>query len=550
MTAAARLLAQMPPLRAEDLERLNECFTAYLFKRANGELYATCCRRGKNILKARTVTPAERAAWDAPHAAEKQGHYEIKRQIPCPWCGRLAAPKELRYCGQRKNLWEYRRCVLLRQWRGALWALAYDLCKDYTVDIKAGPRGDLLEVCRFRPGCAEAARKRYNQAGPPTDYIKQTAPGRGRKLLAVTSPYGYMVEFGTGYRTAGAEEIAKSAFRYCGAEKLLDRCDTLRLLTACCFWPQKIEWLGKLGLRSAVEDLTERGKKNARAIHWDAQTPEDFLGAPAKVAQQLSAAGGLTALALWRKLPERARRPQEAAALGKIARAFPTEDGVLRLWRHTVGHGMAPSAVVRYLERAEAETGTRDTAAYWLDYLDAAQGVGLDLGNPLILCPRDLARKHDGTTAAWAALQNGQQDAAYRKRLKKLARRYTWSDGCYLVRPPVNGEEIKREGQALRHCVGGYADRHLAGTTTILFLRDIHRPRKPLATIEISGEKILQIHGWNNELTACKENPGRIPCRALYRDFLQAWQAWLEAGSPRDRRGIAKKIKQKEEKTA
>lgn len=550
MTAAEELLAQMPPLRAADLEMLNGCFTAYLFKRADGELYATCCRRGKNIRKARAVTPAERAVWDAPHVAERQGRYTIKKQIPCPWCGRMATPKELRYCGKRKNLWEYRRCVLLRQWRGALWALAYDLIKEYTVDLKAGPYGDLLEVCRFRPGCAEAARKRYGQAGPPTDYIKQTAPGKGKGLLAVTSPYGYMVEFGRGYRTAGVEEIAKSAFRYCGAETLLGRCDTFRLLTACCFWPQKIEWLGKLGLEDVIEDLTERGKKNARAIRWDAATPEDFLGAPVKTARQLIAAGGLTALALWRKLPERARRPQEIAAVGEMAGLWPTEDGVLRLWRNTAGRGMTPTAVVRYLKKAEAETGMGDAAAYWLDYLDAAQGVGLDLGNPLILHPRDLARKHDDATAAWAALQNRKRDAAYRKRLKKLARRYTWSDGRYLVRPPVNGEEIKREGQALRHCVGGYADRHLKGATTILFLRDIHRPRKPLATIEISGARILQIHGWNNEFTACKENPGRIPCRVLYRDFLQAWQTWLEAGSPRDKRGIAKRIKQKEEKTA
>ena len=36
---------------------------------------------------------------------------------------------------------------------------------------------------------------------------------------------------------------------------------------------------------------------------------------------------------------------------------------------------------------------------------------------------------------------------------------------------PVTTAAIKREGRVLDHCVGGYADRHMKGVTTILFLR-------------------------------------------------------------------------------
>ena len=72
---------------------------------------------------------------------------------------------------------------------------------------------------------------------------------------------------------------------------------------------------------------------------------------------------------------------------------------------------------------------------------------------------------------------------------------------------------------------------------TILFLRDKRRPGKPLATIEMHGMEIVQIHGYKNDTAACEENPDRISLRELYRDFLDNWLAWLAAGSRRDKAG-------------
>ena len=91
--------------------------------------------------------------------------------------------------------------------------------------------------------------------------------------------------------------------------------------------------------------------------------------------------------------------------------------------------------------------------------------------------------------------------------------------------------EIAAEGKALKHCVGGYAERHLSGSTTILFLRDRRRPGKPLVTIEMRGKEIAQIHGYRNDLYA-KADP-----REKYAEILEPWLAWLAAGSRRDKRG-------------
>ena len=135
-------------------------------------------------------------------------------------------------------------------------------------------------------------------------------------------------------------------------------------------------------------------------------------------------------------------------------------------------------------------------------------------------------------------MQSKEKDREYREsRLRKLTRRYSYTDGTYLIRPPVSGAEIQREGKLLCHCVGGYADRHLKGATTILFLRRRDRPGRPLVTVEMRGNTIAQIHGWDDERTKCPDNPGKIDPRVLYRDFLDEWTAWLEGGSKRDKRG-------------
>ena len=137
--------------------------------------------------------------------------------------------------------------------------------------------------------------------------------------------------------------------------------------------------------------------------------------------------------------------------------------------------------------------------------------------------------------------------------MSKLKKKYEFSyDGLCIV-IPSGGEAIKLEGKTLHHCVGGYAQRHMDGVTTILFLRRAEHPEKPMVTIEMSGNNIKQIHGWDDERTICEENPNRTPCMELYADFLTVWLDWLKAGSKRDKKGnpiIPKKYLQQEVKTA
>lgn len=541
-------LARLAPrLTDRELREINGLFRAYIFRRSRtGEVWTSCCGVHKCIVHCEN--DGQRQVLEADHVPQPQYRWgkclnpvESGWRVRCPWCGAKAAVKELGRCGERKNLWEYRRAVVLRQWRGALWACAYDCFKGYGKGrlLTDSPRTVLLGVYRFAPGRAEEISRPWWADGPLGGYREQTAPGK-KKLWKLSAPYGYCSEYGTGYEVVGLEELGKSAFRYCGAEDLQKHCDLIRLLTACCFYGDKIEWLHKLGLHSAVSDLVDAGKKNARLLNWSAEKPRDFLPVPVKTVQALRRDVGnseqtMEALSLWRRLRGTGAQDSVEAceALAKIARGHRL-DHLTALMRR---HGLAPGRLVRYLEKGAGAVALSTRLELWTDYMDAAAGVGLNLENPIFLLPRDLDRKHDETTAAWAAMQDLAKDKKYRERLRKLTRRYSYTDGTYLIRPPVSGAEIKREGQMLHHCVGGYAGRHLSGATTILFLRRRDRPGKPLVTIEMRGNAIVQIHGWDDERTSCPDNPERISCRELYGTFLEGWTGWLAAGSRRDKRG-------------
>lgn len=536
-----------PQLTDAERRQINGMFPAYIFRRRRtGEVWTSCCGVHKCIVHCEN--DGQRQVLEADHVPQPQyrwGKYlnpvESGQRVRCPWCGAEAAVKEIGRCGDGKNLWAYRRAVVLRQWRGALWACAYDCFKDYGKErlLTDSPRTVLLGVYRFVPGAAEEISKSWWDIGPLGGYRKQTAPGK-KKLWEISAPYDYCSEYGTGYEAVGLEEMGKSAFRYCGVEDLQKHCDLIRLLTACCFFEDKIEWLHKLGLHSAVSDLVDAGKKNARLLNWSAEKPRNFLPEPVKTVQALRRDMGnsqqtVEALSLWRRL-QGTRAQDSAEACGALVKIAPVyrQDHLAALLRR---HGLPPARLVRYLEKGAGEVALSTRLELWIDYMDAAAGVGLNLENAIFLLPRDLDRKHDETTAAWAAMQDLAKDKEYRKRLRKLTRRYSYTDGTYLIRPPVSGAEIKREGQMLHHCVGGYADRHLSGATTILFLRRRDRPGKPLVTIEMRKNAIVQIHGWDDERTACPDNPERISCRELYGAFLEEWIGWLAAGSRRDKRG-------------
>lgn len=107
-------------------------------------------------------------------------------------------------------------------------------------------------------------------------------------------------------------------------------------------------------------------------------------------------------------------------------------------------------------------------------------------------------------------------------------------DGLRIIFP-LTAQAIKREGKALDHCVGGYAERHIRGVLTILFLRRSEAAGVPYVTIEMNGNQIQQIHGYHNDTL-----PGSPKPREVHKEFLDTWLRWLRAGSKRNEDGTPK----------
>ena len=133
----------------------------------------------------------------------------------------------------------------------------------------------------------------------------------------------------------------------------------------------------------------------------------------------------------------------------------------------------------------------------------------------------------------------------YEERRQKLEKKYGFVMDGYVIRAPMNKDEVLAEGRKLQHCVGGYADRHIQGKTTILFMRKVKKPDDPWLTIEMDGNKLVQIHGFKNEGLHTTKGRFSPDPREVYREFLDTWLDWIEKGSKRDKQGNPKLLKKK-----
>ena len=134
----------------------------------------------------------------------------------------------------------------------------------------------------------------------------------------------------------------------------------------------------------------------------------------------------------------------------------------------------------------------------------------------------DVVRLHDGITVLYNAMKQEIADAQNKEKeekMKKLDEKrkeiFEMEDDKFLIRLPHKLSEIVKEGRDLNHCVGGYADRHARGDTTILFLREKNNSDKSFYTIEChgldkkKGIDVIQIHGFGNKWLG--NNPEVVP---------------------------------------
>lgn len=574
MEKAERFAGKAPPLSQAERDAINDLFPAYIFRRSRtDEIWTTCCRKHMTVSNEdMMVTTPERnfpaVMWE-PHQREQRNRWENppRPTVQCPLCGRMVIVKELGRTGGQDNLSRYRRAIVLRWYRGALWARAYDCSKHYSRDkgysLTGEPKSKLVGVYRFKPGLAEGTTRDWYGDCPFTSIQRQdTVIVKGH--WNIHGPFNANAEYGVGYDVIGLDEIQKSPFRYCMAEDAERKTDKfLQFLTACCFYPRQIEMLMKAGMSDVVMDFTERGVKHAAVINWDEpkmpfklnrQDMKTFLGTSRDIRimelhKRLKGHASLVECAEWMSMDLNVHRTAKAAKKWNI----PLE----KLIRYL--HGNVGCA--RYGGMSSMAAALR----YWEDYLTAAEAMGYQLHRENVLLPRNLGAAHDKATKEhgekmaqeraaqqreWERQRKAEEaernrqvrlaEEKYEERRLKLEKKYGFTMDGYVIRAPLNKDEVLDEGRKLQHCVGGYADRHIQGKTTILFMRKARKPDRSWLTIEMSGNKLVQIHGFRNEGIHTTKGRFAPDPREVYREFIDTWLDWLEKGSRRDKKGNPK----------
>lgn len=566
MEKAERFAGKAPPLNQAEKDAINTLFPAYIFRRSRTrEIWTTCCHqhmvvRDEDMMAATPERDFQAVMW-TPHQREPKNQWTDPPQpnVKCPLCGEMAIMKELGRTGNRDNLSRYRRAVVLRWYRGALWARAYDCGKHYSRDkgysLTGEPKSKLVGVYRFRPGLAEATTRDWYGNCPFLSVVRQDGPLTKGKWH-IHGPFNANAEYGIGYDVIGLDEIQKSPFRYCmaaAAEK--KTCKFLEFLTACCFYPRQIEMLMKAGMSDVVMDLAERGVKHAAVLNWDEPDPaKAFAIGRQELKIFLGTSRDIRTLELYKRLKGRVQMTKCAEWIANCLDIRKTFSAAKK-W------GIAPERLIRYLEgnigcaRYGGMVSFVQALGFWEDYLTAAEAMGYQLYRENVLLPKNLGAAHDEATKRhrerlaqeqadrkrdWErrqAAEEAEAEKKYRERRPKLEERYGFAMDDYVIQTPMDKDEIISEGRKLQHCVSGYADRHIRGKATILFMRRREKPDEPWLTIEMSGNRLVQIHGYKNEGIHTQKGRFAPDPREVYRDFLDTWLEWLKKGSKRDKKG-------------
>ena len=460
----------------------------------------------------------------------------------CPNCGAEVTLKALRYLSTFDSMREKHNIVIFRKSAdGALLISAGQAVRHYVHSDYSGfdPDEILLPVARtdfyerrryyLAPGKV-AAWKRW--AGEPSYfrwfYGETETPWEPMKTANEPNPLGsflYPQPDDGLYFMVGRDIIHETALKYSQVESYFDYAWTeppcavrnvVSYLVSYCVRPQ-LEMLVKLEYTDVVEELL-LGHRNAHLVNWKAKTPPAFFRmSKTDYRAFFENVGTLEKL---RFFSEHKGEFDSFSEFMTVTKSFD---------RYTFDRA---SVVAKQIERPIKEVlrkVKRKDLSFWMDYIHMAREENLDLSVDTVVYPKNLKERHDALSEMIKLRESEAELQKYQRRYKALCRRYEFEfDGLCIV-VPVSSSDIVEEGQAMHHCVAGYATRHILGRLDILFLRDANTGDRR-ATIEMNGDGMTQIRGPYNDRD-------EVPAEERYKYFTDVWLDWVRRGSRRDTAG-------------
>lgn len=533
------ILKHMPELDEEDLKRINSAFTPYLFYRNHDkEGYRECV----------CTECGERFSYNFLRRTQGPEHIEFLQKkhndiSSCPHCGKTVYMKEMGRSKKCRNLNEWKRIVLFKPVnKNTVYAIGVYANKDYDgADYLTKPCVSIDTVYYATQNRVRMFKCRYDYT-----YLGLN-DNEFYELKTVCEPFTktfyYNHSYTYGYTVENLDKLNGTFMQYAVGKsmnvfekeypKWLRRqycygvsgeMPLIKYIMLASLYPS-LERLLKIGLSDFVCNFVS-GKPMKRFIDWEASTPQKMFGMNKAEFREFREhyydENDFKVYQILRRVIKGCK--YEAATT--LCSEFGNE-AALRIAQAVKKEELSLTHTVNYLNK---NTETQETCALgrtailWTDYIRFAEQLKYDLKSGDVAFPKKLQDAHDKASAAVTALLDEKKMEQYRSRYEKLRKMYEYADGKYQIVVPLGIQDIVEEGKVLHHCVGGYAERHMKGATTILFLRKCEAPNTRLVTVEVwdRNKCICKIHGLRNRNPSNEEKA-----------FINEWIAWVRAGSKR-----------------
>ncbi len=161
----------------------------------------------------------------------------------------------------------------------------------------------------------------------------------------------------------------------------------------------------------------------------------------------------------------------------------------------------------KFKRYAEGQADKFDFGLY-VDYLQLAKNLNLNLKDTFVAFPKHLKKAHDGLADMYNEMkftiklntyaEKANEKASEFAKAVEQSKKWCSENEQFAVVSPKSTHDLGLEGIELRHCVAMYVDDIVAGEKVVMFLRRKSEPEKPFYTMEIIGDTITQCKGYRN----------------------------------------------------
>lgn len=338
------------------------------------------------------------------------------------------------------------------------------------------------------------------------------------------------------YTLVNREALSNSFLKYIDAEWDSENLPTLFIEWLCRYseHPQ-IEYFLHGGLHWIAEEIVHRRGLHGIRFNWKSNDLKKILRISKPELAYLQEVDGYNYAEYirFRRNIYHGNNPHETI---RYHRAFYNSAELIQNIRKITG--LSAKRIMDYSLKKQNKQGGYFFLTCWRDYLDNCNKLEYDMKNEALIMPKDLWKEHDKVMKLFKL----REDEILAKRMAQLVEERREIEVMdmelgFLIRQPYSVKEIVAEGKALDHCVGGYAERHAEGITTIMFIRRISEPMEPFYTMEVSRDlEIKQCYGYKNNRYH-KKTEDIILFEERYQEYLDVIKA--------KRRAEAKKAKRK-----